>query len=57
MGSIPGSGRAPGGGKRQPAPVFLPEKCHGQRSPVGYSPTKKPGGLQSDKESDATEVI
>ena len=24
--------------KWQPAPVFLPEKCHGQRSLVGYSP-------------------
>ena len=24
--------------KQQPTPVFLPEKSHGQRSPVGYSP-------------------
>ena len=24
--------------KRQPAPVFLPEKSHGQRSLVDYSP-------------------
>ena len=23
--------------KRQPAPVFLPGKSHGQRSPVGYN--------------------
>ena len=36
--SIPGSGRTPGKGKWQPTPVFLPEKSHGQRSPVGYSP-------------------
>ena len=33
----------------QPTPVFLPGKCHGQRSLVGYSPW----GL---KESDMTEV-
>ena len=38
MGSIPGSGRSSGGGKWQPFPVFLPEKTHGQRSHVGYSP-------------------
>ena len=36
--SIPGLGRSPGGGKCQPTPVFLPEKFHGQRSLVGYSP-------------------
>ena len=34
--SIPGSGRTPGKGKWQPTPVFLPEKSHGQRSPVPY---------------------
>ena len=38
MGSIPGLGRSPGGRKWQPPPVFLPEKSHGQRSLVGYSP-------------------
>ena len=32
-GSIPGLGRSPGGGKRQPTPVFLPEKFHGQEEP------------------------
>ena len=37
-GSIPGLGRATGGGKWQPTPVFLPEKSYGQRSLVGYSP-------------------
>ena len=37
-GSIPGLGRSPGGGKRQPTPVFLPGEFHGQRSLVGYSP-------------------
>ena len=36
-GFIPGSGRSPGVGKRQHAPVFLPGKLHGQRSLVGYS--------------------
>ena len=34
--------------KWQPTPVFLPEKCHGQRSLVGYSP-------QAHKELDMTE--
>ena len=37
-GSIPGSGRSPGDGKGQPAPVLLPGKSHGQRNLVGYSP-------------------
>ena len=37
-GSIPGSGRVPGEGKWQPTPVFLPEKSHGERNLVGYSP-------------------
>ena len=38
-GSIPGLGRSPRGGNgKQPTPVFLPGKSHGQRSLVGYSP-------------------
>ena len=37
-GSIPESGRLPGGGNDYPTPVFLPGKFHGQRSVVGYSP-------------------
>ena len=37
-GSIPGLGRAPGEGKWQPTPVFLPGEFHGQRNLVGYSP-------------------
>ena len=38
-GSIPGSGRSPGGGNgMQPAPVFLPGESDGQRSVAGYSP-------------------
>ena len=32
MGSIPGSGRTPGGGNGNPTPVFLPGKFHGQRT-------------------------
>ena len=36
--------------KWQPAPVFLPEKFHGQRSLVGYSPW-------GHKESDTTEHV
>ena len=51
VGSIPGSGRSPGEGRKwQPTPVFLPGKFHGQRSPAGYSPR---GG----KESDMTEQL
>ena len=39
VGSIPGLGRTPGKGNGNPlTPVFLPEKSHGQRSLVGYSP-------------------
>ena len=36
VGSIPGSGRSPGGG--QSTSVFLPGEPRGQRSLVGYSP-------------------
>ena len=38
MGSIPGSGRSPGGGKWYPTPIFSPGKSHGQRNLVGYNP-------------------
>ena len=34
--SIPGLGRSPGEGNGNP--VLLPERSHGQRSLVGYSP-------------------
>ena len=37
-GSIPGSGRTPGGGNGNPL-QFLPGKSHGQRSLVGCSPS------------------
>ena len=37
-GSIPGSGRAPGGSSSTPTPVLLAGKSHGQSSLVGYSP-------------------
>ena len=36
--SSPELGRSLGEGKRQLTPVFLPEKLHGPRSQVGYSP-------------------
>ena len=48
-GSIPGSGRSPGGGHDNPLQLFLPGEPHGQRSLVGYSP-------QGHKESDMTKV-
>ena len=38
LGSIPGSGRAPGKINWQPTPVFLPGESHRQRSLAGYSP-------------------
>ena len=49
-GSITGSERAPGGEKRQPTPLLLPGKSHGQRSLAGYSPW-------GCKESDLTEQL
>ena len=35
MGSIPGSERLPWRRKWQPAPAFLPGKCHGKEEPGG----------------------
>ena len=46
MASVPGFGRSPGVGNRNP--IFLPGKLHGQRSLVGYSSWGR-------KESDTTE--
>ena len=46
-GSIPGSGRFPGGGNGYP--VFLLGESHGQRSLAGYSPW-------GHEELDTTEV-
>ena len=37
-GSIPGSGRCPGGGNGHPTPVLLSGESHGQRSLMGFSP-------------------
>ena len=48
VGSIPGSGRFPGGRSWQFTPVFLPGESRGQRSLVGYS-------LWGCKELDMTE--
>ena len=48
-GSVPGSGRSPGGGHGYlPTPVFLLGELHGQKSLVGYS-------LWGHKESAMTE--
>ena len=51
MQEIPGFdtrvGKIPWRRKWQPAPVFLPGKCHGQRNLEGYSPWGR-------KESDTT---
>ena len=37
-GSIPGSGRSPGGVNGNPLQLFLPGESHGQRSLAGYNP-------------------
>ena len=42
MGSIPGSGRSPGGGHGIPCPpVFLSGESHGQRGLEGYTRDRK----------------
>ena len=46
MDLIPGSGRSPGEGNGKLTSAFLPQKSHGQRSLVGYSPW---GCKDSDK--------
>ena len=38
VGLIPGLGRSPGEGNSNPLQLLLPEKPHGERSLVGYSP-------------------
>ena len=38
LGSIPGLGRSPGGGRGNPLQCSCPENPHGQRSLAGYSP-------------------
>ena len=50
MGFDPWSGKIPWRRKRQPIPVFLSGKSHGQRSLVGYSPWGR-------KESNTTERL
>ena len=50
VGSIPGSGRPPGGGAWPPTSIFLPGESHGQRNLVGYSPWGR-------KESDTTDRL
>ena len=47
LGSIPGSGRSPGGGNGNPPQYSCLENPHGQKSLVGYSP-------KGCKESDMT---
>ena len=48
-GSIPGSGRSPGGGHGYPVQYSCLENSHGQGNLVGYSP-------RGCKESDMTEA-
>ena len=50
LGSIPRSGRSPGGGHSNPLQYSCLENPHGQRSLVGYSPW-------GQKESDMTEGL
>ena len=50
VGSIPGSGRSPGGGHGNPLQYSLPGESCGQRNLAGHSPWGR-------KESDATELL
>ena len=50
LGLIPRPGKIPQRRKRQPIPVFLQGKSHGQRSLAGYSPW-------GPKELDTTEYL
>ena len=50
LGSIPGLGRAPGGGHGNPLQYTCLENPHGQRSLAGYSPWGR-------KELDTTEQL
>ena len=50
LGSIPGLGRSPGEGNGSPLQYSCPEKSHGRRSLVGYSPWGR-------KELDTTERL
>ena len=50
VGLIPGLGRSSGEGNGNSRQYFLPEKSHGQRSLVGYSPW-------GQKELDMTEQV
>ena len=49
LGSVPGSGRSPGGGHGNPLHYSCLEKPHGERSLVGHSP-------QGHKQSDTSEL-
>ena len=50
VGSIPGSGRSPGGGRGNPLQYSCLENPYGQRSLVGYS-------SRGHRESDTTERL
>ena len=50
LGSIPGLGQSPGGGRGNPLQYSCLENPHGQRSLVGYSPWGR-------KESDKAELL
>ena len=48
MGSIPGSGRSPGGGNGNPLQLFLSGKFHGQKNLEDYSPQGHKESATSD---------
>ena len=50
LGSVPGLGRSPGGGRGNPLHYFCLENVHGQRILAGYS-------LWGCEESDVTEQL
>ena len=51
-GSIPGSGRSPGGGNGNPLQLFFPREPHGQRILVGHS-AYGPKGLDKTEHTHA----
>ena len=54
VGSIPGSGRSPGGGHRQHTALFLPGDSHGQRSLAGCSTQGPESQIQLKRPSTCT---
>ena len=57
LGSIPGLGRSPGGGRGNPCRYSCLEVPHGQRRLVGYSPTGLKESCMTEQLSKATKIF